>query len=63
MQSVKKLTAYLRESKDEIKRISWPSRKDTVRYSILVIVLTILTAVFFGGLDIVFKKFVAWLIG
>ena len=63
MQAVKKLTAYLRDSKEEIKRISWPSRKDITRYSVLVIVLTILTAAFSGGLDIVFNKLIAWLIG
>ncbi|MEK7529428.1 MAG: preprotein translocase subunit SecE [Patescibacteria group bacterium] len=63
MHAVKKLTAYLRDSKEEIKRISWPSRKDITRYSVLVIVLTILTAAFSGGLDIVFNKLIAWLIG
>lgn len=63
MQTAKKLTAYLRDSKEEIKRISWPSRKDITRYSVLVIVLTILTAAFFGGLDIAFNKLIAWLIG
>ena len=46
---------YLRGSIEESKKITWPTRREACRYSILVIVITILVAAFFGGLDFVFN--------
>lgn len=45
------LVRYLREAHEEMKKVSWPSRKDTVKYSITVIVLCLVLAFFFAGLD------------
>ncbi len=42
---------YLRESKEEMRKVTWPSKKDTTTYTIVVIVLSIAIAAFFGGLD------------
>ena len=42
---------YLRESKQELEKVTWPSRKDTIRYSIITVVLTTLMALYFGALD------------
>lgn len=42
---------YVRESKEELRKVTWPSKQDTTRYSIVVMVLSILIAGFFGGLD------------
>ncbi|MFZ2803948.1 MAG: preprotein translocase subunit SecE [Patescibacteria group bacterium] len=51
MNVFQKLTDYLRQSREEVKKISWPSRKDTIRYSALVISVSVILAVFFAGLD------------
>lgn len=45
------LTRYLRESKEEMKKVTWPSKQEISRYTILVIVLSLIVAAFFGGLD------------
>ena len=45
------LISYLREAKEELQKVSWPSRMATVRYSLLVIGVSILMAGFFAGLD------------
>lgn len=46
-----KLVEYLRSSKSELEKVSWPSRKDTIRYSSLVLGVSIIVAIFFAGLD------------
>lgn len=49
-----RLRNYVRGSMEESKKITWPTRKETVRYSLLVIVITIAVAAFFAGLDYLF---------
>jgi len=45
------LFRYVREAKEEMGKVTWPSQKETIQYSVLVIVISILVAAFFGGLD------------
>ena len=42
---------YVKESRNEMKKVTWPTRKETTKYSIIVIVLCLIIAGFFGGLD------------
>ncbi len=51
---LKTTAAYIRGSIEESRKITWPTRKETFRYSALVIIITILTAGFFGGMDYIF---------
>ncbi|HEU0050769.1 MAG TPA: preprotein translocase subunit SecE [Patescibacteria group bacterium] len=43
--------AYFRSSKAELEKVSWPSKKDTMRYSALIIGITMVVSVFFLLLD------------
>lgn len=49
-----KFKNFLRESKQEFKRINWPSRQETVRYTLFVIGFSLVLAVFLGLLDFAF---------
>ncbi|MGC9046867.1 MAG: preprotein translocase subunit SecE [Minisyncoccia bacterium] len=51
-----KLQKFLQESKQELKRVNWPTKDETIRYTLFVIVLSILIAVYLGLLDFVFLK-------
>lgn len=42
---------YVKEAREEMNKVTWPSREETVKYSIIVIILSLLIAGFFGGLD------------
>ena len=42
---------YLREAKEELEKVAWPSRADTVRYATLVVMITVGMAAFFATLD------------
>jgi preprotein translocase subunit SecE len=42
---------FLRESKVELKKVSWPSRKETMASTVVVIVLVIIVSAFLGLVD------------
>lgn len=46
-----KIISYIKESKDELKKVIWPSRKETIKFTLLVIGVSLATAVFLGALD------------
>lgn len=49
-----KLSSFLQESKQELMRVNWPSREDTVRLTLVVILMSLLIAAFLGALDALF---------
>lgn len=50
-----KLVAYLRESIAEMKKVAWPTKKQTTTYTLIVIGLALGTAITLGILDFVFN--------
>ena len=66
VQEKKKRTSpmqFLREVRLELKKVDWPTRRELVSYSIVVLVtVTVLTAYVFG-LDSVFTRFVFDVLG
>ncbi|MBU1177033.1 MAG: preprotein translocase subunit SecE [Patescibacteria group bacterium] len=51
----KKGISFLREVRIELKRVTWLTRKDTIKYTIFVIGLSLVVAAFLGGLDFLFS--------
>ena len=47
----KHIVNYLRESKEELEKVTWPTRRATVRYSVIVVGVSVLMGAFFAGLD------------
>ena len=45
------LKNYLLASYEEMKKVTWPSRRQTVEYSLFVVAISVAIAVFFGVLD------------
>ncbi len=48
-----KISQFLKEVRQEVKKVTWPTRQDTIRYSIMVAVASLLVAVYLGGVDYV----------
>ena len=57
-----KLIQYLKETKNELKEVVFPTSSQTITYTVLVIVISIVVAVTLGGVDLslrtVLKKIV-----
>ncbi len=52
---------FVREVRGELRKVAWPTRAETINYSIIVfITLVILTALIFG-VDFVMGKAVLWI--
>ncbi len=53
---------YFREAKMELEKVAWPTQKDTVMYSVIVLVLSLVTAAFIGALDFGLSKGLEFLV-
>lgn len=55
------LINYIRDTKGELKHVSWPTRRQAIVFSFVVILISVFTAVFLGFFDVLFslilKKF------
>lgn len=49
-----KLRNFLLESRQELRQVQWPTRKEAIYLTIVVIVASLVVAAFLGGLDFVF---------
>ena len=47
---------YLRETKDELKHVSWPTRRQSIMFSVIVVIVSVLTALFLGLFDFIFSR-------
>jgi preprotein translocase subunit SecE len=57
-----KIIAYIKASIEEMKKVTWPTKKETYNYTLLVIFISIGVALFLGLLDIIFTKGLEYLI-
>lgn len=49
-----KLIKYFLESKRELKKVAWPTKKETIKNTLLVIGVSVAMAIFLGVFDYVF---------
>lgn len=50
-----RLTNFLKETRTELKKVTWPTRQETIRYTAAVVVISAVLSVFLGGLDFIFQ--------
>jgi len=58
MQILNRITTFLKEVKVELKKVNWPTKQETIKYTLIVIGVSLVVAIFLGGLDFIFT----WLI-
>ena len=51
MKQIKRLTQYIKDSYVELKKVTWPTKKETTNYTLLVIGISLAVAFFIGVLD------------
>jgi len=54
---------YIREVRDEMRKVAWPGREEVTRYSIVVIATVIVYTALVSGLDFGFGFLSEWLYG
>lgn len=50
-----KIITFLKEVQLEIKKVNWPTRKETLKYTLIVIGISLAVAAFLGGFDLIFN--------
>lgn len=50
------LTSYIKETKGEMKHVNWPTRRQTIIFTTIVIVLAILVGLYLGLFDLIFAE-------
>jgi preprotein translocase subunit SecE len=50
-----KLISFFKGAKSELKKVSWPTKKELVNYTVVVLVVVALMTVLIWGLDFMFK--------
>jgi preprotein translocase SecE subunit len=50
-----KIISYIKETKEEMKNVKWPTRSQTINFTIAVILVSVLIAYYLGFFDYVFK--------
>ncbi len=53
---------FLRETKEELDKVTWPKQQDVVRLTILVVAISLLVGIYIGGLDFLFTNVVSMII-
>ncbi|QQG45703.1 MAG: preprotein translocase subunit SecE [Candidatus Sungiibacteriota bacterium] len=50
-----KFITFIKESRLELQKVTWPTREETIRYTMTVVVISAVVAIFLGGLDYIFQ--------
>jgi preprotein translocase subunit SecE len=62
IEKMRKIIQYIKDSKDELKKVVWPSKKELINHTLIVIGLSLAMAFFLGLIDFGLTKLVEILI-
>lgn len=54
---------FIREVRTEIGKVTWPTRKETIVSTVMVLVLSLIAALFFLAVDGIFASVISWILG
>lgn len=57
------MIGFLRQVRGEMTKVTYPSREEVIRLTILVIVISILVGLYLGALDFIFLQGLEYLLG
>lgn len=53
---------YIKQVITELKKVSWPSKEQTINQTMLVIIVSIVAAIYIGGVDYLLQQLMLTLI-
>jgi len=59
---MKGVVKFLKEVESELKKVRWPTKKETMKLTTVVIFITLLISLYIGALDYAFAKIMEVLI-
>jgi len=55
---IKKIINYFKNVKIELSKVTWPTKKEAIRLTVVVIVISLIFAALIGALDMLFSYIV-----
>ena len=59
MEKIDKAKQFLHEAKQELRKVTWPTKQQTVSSTWVVLGVTFVLAIFLGLVDLVFSKLIS----
>lgn len=54
-----KPTTFFKEVRVELSKVVWPTRKEAIKLTLMVVSVSVLVGLFIGGVDYILTKFMA----
>lgn len=54
---------FVRQVRQEVSKVTWPTRKEAVVTTIMVFIMVFIMALFFLGVDAVLSGLIQWILG
>ncbi len=51
-----RITEYIKETRAELKHVAWPTRRQAIVFTVVVIAISLITAAYLGAFDYVFTS-------
>ncbi len=61
-QSQNAIIRYFQDTRDELRKVTWPTRQEVVRLTLIVLGTTLVFAILLGILDLLFRQLAALLV-
>jgi len=59
MNIIENFKKYISEVKAEVKKVSWPTKEKAIKDSTIVVVVSLATALFLGGIDYILSYLIS----
>ncbi|MFO8034491.1 MAG: preprotein translocase subunit SecE [Candidatus Bipolaricaulota bacterium] len=59
---IERVRRYLLSVRGEAQRVSWPSRKEVITFTVLILVMTVILGAYLGALDVIFRRGIHFLL-
>lgn len=56
------IVRYFRETAGELRKVTWPTRQDATRLTIIVLVVITIMSIFLGLMDLLFARLFAFIV-
>ena len=57
-QVFQKLISFIKEARAELKKVTWPNRKELISSTVVVMITVVLVAIYLGVIDLFFSRIV-----
>ncbi|ADR19442.1 preprotein translocase subunit SecE [Calditerrivibrio nitroreducens] len=60
---MEKYVNFIKEVKEELKKIVWPTKDETIGTTTVVVIFVVLMAIFLGVVDVALSKIIQFIVG